>query len=44
MRKLIVEGEETKEVEIDSETQTMVMHKDSVWNKQWDNLKNSPVG
>ena len=44
MRKPIVEGEEEKEVEIDTETTNVVMHKDSVWNKQWENIKNSPVG
>ena len=44
MRKPVVEGEEEKEVEIDTETTNVVMHKDSVWNKQWENIKNSPVG
>lgn len=43
MRKIEVEGDQ-KEFEADTETTNVVMHKDSVWSKQWDTFKNSPVG
>ena len=41
MRKLPTDE---KEFEADTETTNVVMHKDSMWNKQWETFKNSSVG
>lgn len=32
------------EIQPDEESTGVVMHKDSVWNQQWENFKNSKVG
>ena len=32
------------EIEANEDATGVVMHKDSVWNQQWENFKNSKVG
>ena len=39
----VEEGEE-KTFEADTDTTNVVMHKDSVWNQQWETFKTSPIG
>lgn len=33
-----------REVEANTDATNVVMHKDSVWNQQWETFKNSKVG
>jgi len=44
MRKIEVEEGEEKTFEADTDTTNVVMHKDSVWNQQWETFKTSPIG
>lgn len=44
MRKIEYEGVQEREIVADETTTNMVMHKDSVWNQQWESFKNSKVG
>lgn len=44
MRKVAYEGVQEREIVADDTTTNMVMHKDSVWNQQWESFKNSKVG
>lgn len=37
-------GEVEREIEANTDATNIVMHKDSVWNQQWESFKNSKVG
>ena len=44
MRKEPLDPEAEKIIEANTEATTLIMHKDSKWNKQWESFKNSKVG
>ena len=44
MRKEPLDSEAEKIIEANTEATNLVMHKDSVWNQQWETFKNSKVG
>ena len=44
MRKEPLDAEAEKIIEANTDATHIVMHKDSVWNQQWESFKNSRVG
>ena len=44
LRKEPLDAEAEKIIEANTDVTNLVMHKDSVWNQQWETFKNSKVG